>query len=79
MSEPAIINRRAVVVVDPALYVWADGVKVARFSVRGGDVFLQFFDRNKYRAFDRGTSVVEVAVWDLLQALSALFISVNDT
>jgi len=46
--------------VDAEGFVFVDGVKVARRVERDGEVFLQFLDKCKRRASERGSSSAEV-------------------
>jgi hypothetical protein len=49
--------------------VFVEGIRVASIAWSGGDLVLQFDDKNKYRSVDRGTRKLEIAVGELLSAV----------
>jgi hypothetical protein len=59
-----------IVLVDPAGFVYVDGVKIARRIIRNGEPRLQFYDRDRRRASRRG-NVVEIPVEELARILGA--------
>lgn len=53
------------VTVDEQKFVYVDGVKVCKAA----DGVLQFHDKNKHRAAERGSDCVEIPLRDFVKAL----------
>ncbi len=63
-----MIKRRAIVV-DAEGFIHVDGVKVARRVERDGEVCIQFLDRCKRRASERGSPLAEIPAKDFDRAV----------
>lgn len=59
------MGKKAKVTVDAQQFVYVNDVKVCR--VEGG--VLQFHDKNKHRAAERGSDCVEIPIEDFAKAL----------
>lgn len=68
MNSPAILDPvAATVTVDGEGLVRVDGAVVFRRVVRAGELWLQFYDRDRMRSDARGSRLIEVA-FDALMA-----------